>query len=57
MIFPITPEKPTVSQGFFLFCLWKTLWRMWKTPVTELPFCRFLNNYVNFISILIRPAI
>jgi len=49
MIFLITPDKPPVYQGFSLLSLWKNLWRMWKTPVTHFPFCRFLNNYVNYV--------
>ena len=49
MISLITPDKPPVYQGFSLLSLWKNLWRMWKTPVSHFPFCRFLNNYVNSI--------
>ena len=29
----LNPRKTPVFQGFFLFGLWKTLWKMWKTYV------------------------
>ena len=47
MIFPFTPDKPRFIRGFSRLILWRNLWRMWKTPVTEFLICQVFHSYVN----------